>query len=451
MQQEHAHDSPLPSELTPPGRSVRTPLFWAMLTLTLVLFLTGVALIGYYWLLTREDTTPEPPANAWTLLRADQILPGLALWSLAEYPAEQEYRQAMGAEAIETATAAAITRPELPGVQRLGWLTVLARRQAGLGERNRALQLYSLAMDLAMLEPELGQHTRANTLLDVAAGLAELDDEAATRRALDQVVLIAVNSGELTASVRRQMLEDVASVYEQIGDLKAAAAIRALAINSPTPRRPSTTIDPLQVLQEPLEYPDDLADFRRARVAQAQTVINTWLAQNGQVSRVQWSALEAALIDEDLVRRAFYEQQFAREDLTPAMRARLLWDQVQWLLIKYRAARGLFGTELVANWVAELPAIRQQLNDTFAQLASALLEHIDTMRGDRQAEARYSLYRHLLIWARIGLYPDADRVFLANALNESLQQWSQADGILPAADVTDSDRVRIFLKVVHPR
>lgn len=143
--------------------------------------------------------------------------------------------------------------------------------------------------------------------------------------------------------------------------------------------------------------------------------------------------LAGALIDEDLARAIFYDQRLRDPALAAGDRAALLWDRIHWLLIKYRAASGLYGAPLVEGWAAEQPAIRQALHDAFLDLTTTLRQLISDLPAEEQAPATHALYRRLLIWARLGLYPDADFAFLANALTDAAQQWPDPPILLPRA------------------
>jgi hypothetical protein len=182
------------------------------------------------------------------------------------------------------------------------------------------------------------------------------------------------------------------------------------------------------------------------RKAEAQAFVDSWIANGGQTSRGQIRALEATLIDEDLRRTSFYQQQLADEALGVHQRALVLWDQAQWLIIKNRIASGLMGISLVPNWEAERPAIRQNLHDAFVELQKTLADSITLLPTQQQPEAQIDLYRNALIWARIGLYPDADQIFLGNAMNDAIAQWSDATGVVPVATIGEDGRVTFGLE-----
>ena len=99
--------------------------------------------------------------------------------------------------------------------------------------------------------------------------------------------------------------------------------------------------------------------------------------------------LENALIDEDLARSAFYEQQLSDPDLTARGPSHGPVGQGHMAGAENRAASGLYGQPLVANWMADLPAIRQETHDAFEDLTAALLDLIETLppRGTRSRPA----------------------------------------------------------------
>ncbi|MCO6450281.1 MAG: hypothetical protein J5I90_05775 [Caldilineales bacterium] len=426
-----------PASASPKPARRRLPvIFWALVGLLIFLVIGGIASVGYYVLLTQSPTVSGD--TPWDELQSENIAAGVAVWSLANTTPQQVYRQAMSAAAVETATAEALTTTELPEAERLGWLTVLARRQALAGDVEQAQSLYQLAVDLAILKPNLGDRARANALLDAAEGFAALSDADSAKKALDQVTLIGQYSTELSSAVRHQLAERVASVFESMGDLDAARAARA-ATPLGSSVVPDIYPDPIADIdaEGELVYPPRVVIAETNRQNQAQLFAENWINRGGEASQNQSVALENALIDEDLIRSAYYTSLVSDPALLSGDKARILWDRVQWLAIKNRAASGFYGMNLVSNWTAEQPAIRQTLHDAFMELNEALLAWIAELPENQQQPATYNLYRDALMWARTGLYPDTDEVFLANAMNDALTQWGTAAGLQPVASIGD--------------
>ena len=437
----------MPVGPAPRRRRRRPPIWWIMIGSLSLFILVGLASLGYYVYLTLSPAATLPAGSSpWDSLVPEHILPGPAVALLAGVNQDRIYRETMAVDAIETATAQAIANADLPEVQRLGWLTVLARRQALQGDHGRASELYQLAADLALLAPELGDHQRADTLLGVAGGWLLLGRKEQAGGVLTQVELIAQKSPQLEPPVRRQLLEEAARLYDSLGDVEAARRTRALPVESPS--QPVTPpLDPLRQIQSlgPPDYPQTIINAEVARRAQAQAFADGWIGREGEVAKGQTQALERALLDEDLVRSAFYDQKLADVTLPPLERARVQWDQILWLIIKHRAASDLYGLTLVPSWTAEQPAERQSLQDAFGRMSDLISLHLQTLGPEQQGQASYNYYRHALQAARIGLYPDADLVFLANAMNDALLRWQQATGLAPIAVIAKDGSVSFKL------
>ena len=435
--------TPIPAP--PRSRRRLPPIFWILVMLLALLLFVGIGSIGYYILLTVDTGQTEELTDVWGVLDPAAITPGLAIWTLTDIESDQVYRQAMANDDLASATSVALTTPDLPDTQRLGWLLVLARRYAIIGNRTTARRLLELAADIAILEPELADYQRAEALVDVAQQWSDLGEDKQARKMLDNATLITQKSTTLSPPLRQQILGGIAAVYASLDDFEAARAIEALSSGG----LPTATItkppDPLAPLNNELGYPDDLARDIARRKAEAQAFVDSWIASGGQVSRGQVLALEAALIDEDIRRTAFYQQQLSDEALGVQQRALVLWDQAQWLIIKRRIADGLMGISLVPNWEAERPAIRQTLHDVFVELQLALTDSITLMLSQQQRYFFKSSFESSANSKQNGLYPDADQIFLGNAMNDAVAQWPEDPGIVPVAIIDEAGEVTFGL------
>ncbi len=436
----------MPIDPAPRRRRRRPPIWWITIVALGLFVLVGLGSLGYYAYLTLRPPSNTAGSSPWDSLVPAQILPGPAVALLAGVNQEKIYRETMAVDAIETATAQAIANADLSEVQRLGWLAVLARRYALQGDQDRASELYQLAADLALLAPELGDHQRADTLLSVASGWHLLGQKEKASDVLAQVKLIARQSPQLEPPVRRQLLESAARLHDRLGDLESARRTRALPAESPS--QPVTPpLDPLHQIKSlgPPDYPQTIINAEAVRRAQAQAFADGWIGREGEVAKGQTQALERALLDEDLVRSAFYDQKLADVTLPPLERARVQWDQILWLIIKHRAASDLYGLALVPGWTADQIAIRQSVQDAFGRMSDLISQHLQTLGPEQQGQASYNYYRHALLAARIGLYPDAGQVFLANAMNDALLRWQQATGLAPIAVIEKDGSVNFKL------
>lgn len=436
--------SPSPAATTARRRSRRLLLLLAVLAVGLAC--VGIGSLGYAVFLARQQAAlPAPAANPWDSLDPTRILAGPAVSTLAGRDPEQLYRLTVAANAPDTAVVEAITAPDMADTRRIGWLTVLARRYALAGRRQEAALLYGLAADLALLAPNLGDRARAEALLAVAEGWILLNEAQRGRATLAQVLLLAQTGLYLEPSVRAHLFEDAARLYDRLGDPVTARTARSLPADRPA--QPFVALpDPLLALQEAAPaYPDTLTRAIAARQAAAEAFIAAWNERGAQVAPGALAALGDALINEDLLRGAYYASRLADENLPPHERAATAWDQARWLALKHRVAADLYGVTLVSNWKAELPAIRTLTRDAFAQTINLTNEYVQTLPADQRGPATYHLYVRGLMWARLGLYPDADQVFLANALNDALVAWQPVGGPYAVAVIGEDNTVTFKL------
>lgn len=432
-------------------RRIRRLLF-LLTVLAVGLLVVGIGSLGYAFFLIRgQAALPPPGATPWDGLDPARIVAGPALATLAGRDPAQLYRLTLAAGELDTAAAEAITAAAMADGQRIGWLTVLARRYALTGRRQQAAMLYQLTGDLALLAPNLGDRARVEALLAVAEGWILLQEPTRGREMLAQALLLTQSGLYLEPSVRGHLLEDAAHLYEKMGDPVAARLTRSLPADRPA--QPFTPLpDPLDALQEagPLPYPDTLTRALAARQAAAEAFLAAWNERGAQVAPGALAALGDALINEDLLRSAYYTARLGDGSLSPFEQARTAWDQAQWLAFKHRAAADGYGVTLVTNWKAELPAIRTLTREAFAQTLTLTRAYVQTLPAAQRGPAMYHLYAHGLIWARLGLYPDADTVFLANALNDALVAWQGVAGPLTVAVIGQDNTVRFQLLETKP-
>lgn len=424
--------SPPPPSPAAPARPRRPLLFWLLLALFVLLLLIGLGSLTAYVVLSRQQPSLSPHTPILDQMPTRQISAGLAVWSLTDIAPSEVYRQATSGQEWDTATLIAVGTPDLPPVQRLGWLTVLARQQATTGNQAEAGVLNELAGDLLVLEPTLSDWQRLQALQQVADVWLMLGDNERGRLALAQWRFALQNSPDLPLTVRRQSQLALADRYQALHDAKEARAVAAVdlsptAVVTPTLSPP----DPFLWLQAALPPDENVTRFHDARVRAAQDFVDAWISAQGHVPAGQVQALAAALLDEDIARRAYFERYLAEESLSDEMRLALLWQQAQWLARKHQVAAGLLGQPLIANWQAELPAIRQRTHDSFARLVEEMLAYTGSLPAEEQTSARAAVARQALIWGRLGLYPDADLGVYVDSLQQSMADLAPEAGLWP--------------------
>jgi hypothetical protein len=150
-------------------------------------------------------------------------------------------------------------------------------------------------------------------------------------------------------------------------------------------------------------------DAAKAKRVDAARALQDDLLENPPKSAKDWSSdliaeLGDALIAEDKTRQTYYTQQIAQaKDV--AVQIALRRDEIAWLALKYRVARGGFGATLVADWEQDRAAIVDAENaawDEYFRLVEAQAENLPNM-PDR-APAREDVIRQELLATRWGWY-----------------------------------------------
>lgn len=428
--------APLPS--TQRGQP---PIFWILIGLLMVLVIVGIGSIAYYVKLT-YGPTPALWEHPWDMPEPERISAGLAVWSLAGAPSDRVYREAMAADELDTAAALALLTPNLSANQRLGWVEALANRFIAAGRQPDARVFLQDTADLAMALPDLPDYLRAQILIQASEGWGELGDKEKARWALSQALVIAQFSPELNPSLRKNLLNDIGKRTIALGDTARGEAISAIPVLTYTPTAPPEfPLDSL--LQKPLAYPEGIVSLQQERQQAAQHYVDDWSQRGGQAAAGAARLLEAALVNEDLGRQVFYQDQFAREDLAGDDRVRVIFDQVEWLAIKYRAASGLYGAPLVAEWTANRTDIGIALRDSIVALHNAMNEYVATLPEERSPAGKVAMDRLIMGWAVIGLYAGANLNVITDALNQDIAAWD-VSGVFPRAQVR-GDRIEIEL------
>ena len=420
----------------------RSPLFWALVTFSMLFALAGILSLGLY---ARQKLAPPPPlwTHPWQMPEPERISAGLAVWSLTNVSPDQVYRHAMAAKELDTVAAMALLTPRLPSGQRLGWLSVLAQRFPEEGRVADAHVFLNYSTDLVMLLPDLSDQLRANTLLQIADEWRTLGEKDQALWTLEQALILAQYSPYLTKPGRKNLFIQIGEQYVQLGDPNRGQAVAAIPVLSDG--IPQQTTIPLGAVQEaPTTLPPSLQTLIQEREAAAQAYVNDWSQRGGEAAPGAAQTLANSLIDEDLGRSVFYDNVLAREDITPEERTRVLFDRVAWRAIQYRAANRLFGASIVPQWEADKMAIGLSLRDAIVELHNQSTIWINALPPSQQAEARVAMDRLILGWGLLGLYVGANLELASDAMNQDIAAW-QATGVFPRAIFKNGDvHVELF-------
>lgn len=399
-----------------------------LLVAVIVLAATGLALLGVYvYSVLRAPTAVAARwVNPLNVVDARAVAPDLAVLTLAGENDERVIKAALDAGEIETAYATLAFSVLLPDTARSGQLLLLGRRFEA--QPARAAVCYQALLDQVTLAPTLSDVARADVSLQAARGFAALDQEWIARLATLQAENIARYSLTLLPAQRRAVLEQVIAAYQAQQDTKAAQAIRekltAYAAGPGISLEPSAPL--LPALRGSVVLPEAVAQAIVARQQAAAELAARWLAADATGRAALAAALGEALVAEDAARVAFY---VTSEGLPLADQLALWHDQVAWLTIKLRVARGAYGVTLVPAWEGEAAAIGSALATAYTTLINGYGRQLDTLEAADAVEARVELLRQGLLWARLGLFPDAPESLLSEQLAEASRQlWTRRGG-----------------------
>lgn len=401
--------------------------FTVLVGSVVVLLLAGLALLGAYFFFARQAAVPLTWVDPTGAVVAEAVAPDLAVLTLAGEPDDRVSRAALDAGEAETAYATLAYSTSLSDSQRSGQWLLLARYYLA-GEPARAGVCLQAALDQAALAPALGDVARADVSLQVARAYAELDQAQIARLALAQAENLARYSVTLLPAQRRAILGQLIEWHQAADDAKTAQALRAnldaysagpgVALPAPPQLLPT--------LRGGVVLPQAVTATLAVRQGAAASLAARWLSADSTDRQALADGLSQALVAEEAARAAFYADAAA---LALPDRLALLHDQVAWLTIKHRVARGAYGAALVPEWAAQADAIEAELADAYTELINGYGQQLDTLDALEALQARVELLRQGVLWARLGILPEYAETVLSDQLNEASRQlWTRQGG-----------------------
>lgn len=419
-------------------------LLFGLAAVVLLLVILGGLLLGAYFYLSQQSKADLSWISPLDSVAGEGVAPDLAALSLAGEFDERVFRAALDAGEKETAFAALAYSLLLPDNIRGGHWLLLApycRQTDGV----RANVCYQAALDLAALSPALNDAARADLSLQAARGFGQLGQPKAARLALAQVENIARYSISLQPAQRREVLGRLIEEYRSSGDNQAVASVQKLLGEGSA--GPGIITGPagatLADLRGSVVLPDSVANAVVARQQAAAQVAAKWFQADERTRSELANNLGHALIEEDRVRSEFYS---AATRLSPADRLALLHDQVAWLTVKYRVARGGYGASLVPNWEQEADGVRAALAETYTRLVNGYNQQIDTLSPADASQVRVELLRQSVLWFRLGLLPGSMEDILSEKLADASRQlWTRQGNAGLTIVAQDVDGARFYL------
>jgi hypothetical protein len=372
----------------------------------------GVAILSSVFFLRGSDV---PDAFAWKppLESVDPraLAPGTVLLPLTGMSGGDSLSAALDQAHLENVFAIAAYDPLLFDSARVGALLQVGTRYASAKETRKATLAFLAVAQLATLSPALADNTRLETYLQASTGLRTVGANDAARWVTDQAYLVAQYAPTFQREQRARRLEQTANAYIALNATALSAQARARSVEAST----AAATAPITGTRAPYiptsgRLPISPAlDAAKAKRVDAARALQDDLLENPPKSAKDWSSdliaeLGDALIAEDKTRQTYYTQQIAQaKDV--AVQIALRRDEIAWLALKYRVARGGFGATLVADWEQDRAAIVDAENaawDEYFRLVEAQAENLPNM-PDR-APAREDVIRQELLATRWGWY-----------------------------------------------
>lgn len=397
-----------------------------------LLLVVGLVLLVASFMFRGE---PLPDGFAWKApleqVSNGALEPATVLLPLTTISAGDALNATLDSGHWENAFAIIAYDPSLSDAVRIGTLLQLGARYAATRQPGKAAWCYVAAARVAIISPMLSDAVRQDTILQVSSGLREIGAKDASRWAVDQAYLMVEYSPALQRDQSSRRNEQVANAYAALGANELAQQVRAKGV------KPVAVMDNTGYLpREPfvirigaLPQSVELSNALQVRIAAAKQLQQD--LSSVQPNRpIDWAEdslnqLKSALLQEDRVRLAYYDQQLART-IEPSVKIALAQDEVNWIALKYRIARGAFGADLVPEWSKDPVEILTALNRTFADLSSLYeSEAVAIPNADAVNQAMEDVTRQKLLAVRWGWYAEPAQELYAK-LSELTQKLRAA-------------------------
>jgi hypothetical protein len=334
---------------------------------------------------------------------------------------------------LENAFAIAAYDVNLNDAARIGAFLQLGTRYAKAKDNRKAAIAYQSAVLLATLSPAVSDPARMDTYLQASAGLRDLGANDAARLVVDQAYLVAQYSNAMRREARARRLNQVVDAYKSLGVTGLADQARQKAGDALTETGESSTTTtrvPFNPASGKLPAVPELDKAVKTRTDAAKALAGD-MTDNPPKSVTAWpkdlvADLSDALVNENDVRTNYYNQQIPKTKDAAVLLA-LRRDQVSWLALKNRVARGGFGYNLVPEWAKDKAGIAGDLSDACNELvrlqttqAAALAKPVD------KAQANEDVIKQQLIAVRWGWISAASEPDVRDAMDSAEQQMQKA-------------------------
>jgi len=435
-----------------PKRPEARPRSWLLIILALggvVLLLTGLLSLGFYFYLSHQERSVLTWTDPLTAVRPEALDPYLVLQPLAGYDLTAAINQALAEGAWDSAYALVVYSPALSDRQRAGNLLLLARYKDQGSER--VLLCYQQVWDIAVLSPFLTDFVRADLLWQVAEGLQSLGATAEAREVYQNIRVIAEHSPALSPPHRQRWLSQLSQAFLALGDKEAADACAAKANTLVRKGQSQSAVLPsLPTLPQanPVLSPE-IEQALISRQTAAQALVNYFASGNLNAPPTLILNLSQALQAENQARTSTGPQAAATQ---LAAHVSLAEEQVIWLTLKLQVASRGFGLSLVPEWEDQQGELRRQLAKAYEELYQLYGEQVVALPEAKDIDAGWAMIlRQEALAGRLGLYPNYPESLLAEKLTQALK--TQASKGIPGLGVelrTDNTSYFVFTSGREP-
>lgn len=422
------------------------------LLLTCGLVAVGVAVTG-----VGRPSADVPDAFAWKApsdnVDASALAPATVILPLTGIDSADAFGASLDKAHLENAFAIVAYDVNLTDAARIGGFLQLGARYAKAKDNRKAAIAYQSAVLLATLSPAVSDPARMDTYLQASTSLRELGANDAARLVIDQAYLVAQYTNAIRREARSRRLTQVADGYKALGANVLADQARQKAgdaLTEPGESATTTTRVPFSPASGKLPAAPELDKAIKARVDAAK-LLSSDMTDNPPKSATAWpkdlvSDLSDALVSEDDVRTNFYNQQIPKTKDVPVLIA-LRRDQVTWLALKNRVARGAFGYNLVPEWAKAKADIASDLSGALNELSKLLTSQAAALQKPAdKAQANEDVVRQQLIAVRWGWVDMATEVDVRDAMDAAELQMQQASIIgLRVSVLTRNNKITYLL------
>ncbi len=360
------------------------------------------------------------------------LAPGTILLPLTGVESADALSAVLDQAHLENAYALVAYDPSLTDATRVGTLLQLGSRYATAKDTRKAASCFQSAALLATLSPSLSDPARMDTYQQASAGLRGVGANDAARWVTDQAYLVAQSSPALRRDARTRRLEQVADTYASLGASALAAQARAKSIEAASATSEGASVPartPFVPSAGKLPASTEVEAAKQTRIAAAKQLVDD--LGNLSTDTSEWpsdsvSQLGDALSAEDRVRQAYYDKQIPQVQ-DPVVQIALLRDQVNWLALKYRVARGGFGKDLVPEWSQNPAAIVDAMGRAwgdFFRMSETQAASVPKPQNANQATE--DVVRQELIALRWGWYTGVSEKEVRDALDDVTQKLIKA-------------------------